>query len=134
MAFISVQSQHLAVDQYHRTRLVCLGVSLSPDATCTLPIGVSYLLTYLLTVFTAVYIKQNSIPSSCHTSRDATCERLPSFVGCVRATSSSTASSLRSVVRSRAHRADTGVLHRRNTYFQACEHRLESAMAVLGTV
>ena len=23
MAFISVQSQHLAVDQYHRTRFVC---------------------------------------------------------------------------------------------------------------
>jgi len=42
MAFISVQSRHLAVDQYHSTRLVCLGVSRSgtvplASPTCTLP-------------------------------------------------------------------------------------------------
>jgi len=43
MAFISVKSRHLAVDQYHRTRSVCLGVSLL--AGCLLPIGVFYLLT-----------------------------------------------------------------------------------------
>jgi len=37
------QHQHSAAE--HRTRSVCLGI---PLATCTLPVGVCYLLTYLL--------------------------------------------------------------------------------------
>jgi len=62
--------------------------------------------------------KQNSPVVLVPQSRDATCERLPSFVGCVGATS--TASSLRSAVVDRAHTEPTqayftGVLHRRNT-------------------
>ena len=63
-------------------------------------------------------------------SRDATCERLPSFVGCVGATS--TASSLRSAVVDRAHTEPT------QAYFTGVTlnfRRVNTGrMAVLGTV